>query len=63
MEARLLSVFFLLFTLLLAGCGNEPASLEGCSDLTLNDETCRLNFVFLETRHQSCCEAWLKDAL
>ncbi|RLA69302.1 MAG: hypothetical protein DRG24_08700 [Epsilonproteobacteria bacterium] len=33
-----------------------------CTNFTLSEQQCRLNFVFLEAEHQSCCKAWLKNS-
>ncbi len=66
---RILPLTTLLFSasfilLLTAGCGSSDSDYQktgDCSDFTLDENNCRLNFVFLEARYQSCCTAWIKD--
>ena len=64
---RILPLIISLFSAVLivmffAGCNNSNNNIVGdCSSFTLDEQQCRLNFVFLEADHQSCCEAWLKN--
>jgi len=52
------AVFIVMF---FAGCNSGNNIVGDCSSVTLDEQQCRLNFVFLEADHQSCCEAWLKN--
>jgi len=55
----LISLSIVLFS---SGCGSDDHQKIGdCTDFTSNEQQCRLNFVFLEADHQSCCKAWLKS--
>ena len=63
-----LTTFFfstVIIVILTAGCGSSDSDHHrtgDCSNFTLDEKNCHLNFVFLEAKHQSCCKAWTKNS-